>query len=466
MASTTGSYLVKQGYAIVNNAYKDAIGEANANAIDTTDWVSMGKNLSDFNLLDKFYGSLTNRIAKTIEYVLKYKADGRQILRDSVTYGAFIQKVYVDGFDFVSTPAYTVEPDASTRQIATPPNPWGVTQTFSHTVKIFGGSQTYSLEFTQSELLLRKAVTSESEIMALVDSEFSFAKTKMEIAKEELVNDAIATAMLNATKGGCGKNLYQRFIDSGHSLESGVTNPLDSPAFLKWANMEMNKDLALMKKPSKKYNPEKYLNACTDPICEVLLDWAQTSSVMLESGTYHDDKVALSPKYGEINYWQINGDGFNDFSKIAIANTDLFNNGQTPATATSVKGNGIIAIARDRDAVACNFNNDYSWSYPNPRARLMSYGYDFERGYAVDGHANFLVYSINGIDKTDVASGDTAVISGDVIVGNEITVTCTGESKLYWKDDSGMDYTEVTLTSHVGKILLTSLIGSLHLKTT
>ena len=456
MAATNGSYLVTQGYGIVNNAFKDAIGVTNATAIDTSDWVSMGKQLSDFNLLDKFYGSLTNRIAKTIEYVLRYKADGRQILKDSVTYGAFIQKVYTDAPEFVETPAYKVVPDASTRLISTPDNPFGVTQTFSHTVKIFGGSTTYSLEFTQSEILLRKAVTSESEIIALIDSEFTLAKTKMEIAKEELVNDAIAVGIVNASKGGCVRNLLQEYNEFA-TTKLTRAQALRSAEFLKWANKEINRDLRLMKKPSKKYNPENYLNACDNPICEVIGDFADASRVYLESGTYHADKVALSPKYSELNYWQFNGTSFEDFTRIHIKNFDLWNDGDVSnPSAIEIDADGIIAIARDNDAVACNFEQNYSWSYPNPRARLMAYGYDFEKGYAVDGHADFMVYTMSNyefVDGENKSNLTSVVIDGAIAVGNKVEIKVTAKSgktisSVQYSLDGGTTFTSITADSN------------------
>ena len=426
MAETNGSYLVTQGYAIVNDAYADTIGDGAIHSLDSTDIVSMGKNLSDFNLLDKFYGCLTNRIAKTIEYVLKYKADGRKILMDSITYGAFIQKIYFDGPDFVETPAYNVIPDATTRLTSDDATPYGVNQTLSASVKVFGGSTTWSLEFKTSEVLLRKAFLSDSEIMAFVDGQFQWAKTKMEIAKEGLVTLAINTGVFNAIKGGCVRNLLAEY----NALET-TTTPLSrnealvSADFLKWANKEINKTLRLMAKPSKKYNPENYLNASdrSSLTLEVLGDFADYSRVFLESGTYHDDKVALTGEYSEVSFWQNNGTSFDELSEIKIENADIWADSDG---AISVDFDGVIAIARDNDAVACTFNNNYSWSMPNVRARTLYYGYDFERGYAVDGHMNFVVFTMNEV-TIDMASAvyDKVDIVGTIAVGNKFEIVPT-----------------------------------------
>lgn len=426
MAETSGSYLVTQGYAIVNDAYADIVGQsASINDLNSTDIVSMGKSLSDFNLLDKFYGCLTNRIAKTMNYVLRYTANTRNILNDAITWGAFIQKVYIDGPDAVETPAYKVIPDATTRLTGNDETPYGVNQTLSATVKIFGGSTTWSLEFKTSEILLRKAFVSESEMMAFVDAQFIWAKTKMELQKESLVNLAINTGVCNAIKGGCVRNLLAEYNTlSTTSTHLTRDEALQSADFLKWANKEINKTVKLMAKPSKKYNPEKYLNASDKGSLnlEVISDFADASRVFLESGTYHADKVELVGDYEEIPFWQYNGESFEELSQIDILNKDIWKSGNN---AVEMKTDGIIAIARDKDAVACNFNNNYSWSMPNVRARTSYYGYDFERGYGVDGHANFVVFTMNEVAITKGDDIDTVEIVGNVAIGNEIEIVAT-----------------------------------------
>jgi hypothetical protein len=459
MAETSGSYLVTQGYAVVNDAYADTVGQsASINDLNSTDIVSMGKNLSDFNLIDKFYGCLTNRIAKTMNYVLRYTADARNILMDSITWGAFIQKVYIDGPDAVETPAYKVIPDASTRLTQDDPTPYGVNQTLSATVKIFGGSTTWSLEFKTSEILLRKAFLNESEMIAFIDAQFTWAKTKMELEKESLVNLAINTGVCNAIKGGCVRNLLAEY-NALATTQSHLTRDeaLQSPDFLKWANKEINKTVKLMAKPSKKYNPEKYLNASSRDALnlEVLSDFADASKVFLESGTYHSDKVELVGQYAEISFFQYNGESFEELSSIDILNADIWKSGNN---AVEMKTDGIIAIARDKDAVACTFNNNYSWSMPNVRARTSYYGYDFERGYAVDGHANFVVFTMNEVDIAKGSNIANVEIVGNVAIGNEFEIVVTPESG---KSVTSVTVDGETVTAKSGKYKTTlSTIGA------
>ena len=75
--------LVKQISQLVNDAVKDALGKnANLTILDTTDVVSMGKLISQYDAFEPFYKSLTNRIARTVYFVRTYEGRTRSVLRD------------------------------------------------------------------------------------------------------------------------------------------------------------------------------------------------------------------------------------------------------------------------------------------------------------------------------------------------------------------------------------------------
>ena len=89
------AYDVTQIYAIVNDAANDALGKnAGVTKLDTTNFVSLGKALSEYNLLDGWFSALAKRISKTVIFARTYDAKRRSVLRDEMEWGAFIQKVY------------------------------------------------------------------------------------------------------------------------------------------------------------------------------------------------------------------------------------------------------------------------------------------------------------------------------------------------------------------------------------
>ena len=93
------AYLTKQIQNLVNDSVNDALG-ANASTIselDTSDVVSLGKAISQFDAFEGFYKALTNRIVKTVYFVRTYEGSKRSVLRDEHEYGAFVQKVIQHG---------------------------------------------------------------------------------------------------------------------------------------------------------------------------------------------------------------------------------------------------------------------------------------------------------------------------------------------------------------------------------
>src|SRR5574344_1689714 len=91
------AYLVKQISNIVNDAVKDALGKnASISTLDSTDIVSLGKAIANFDAYEGFFKALTNRIVKTVYFVRTYNGTSRNVLKDEHEYGAFIQKVYYE----------------------------------------------------------------------------------------------------------------------------------------------------------------------------------------------------------------------------------------------------------------------------------------------------------------------------------------------------------------------------------
>lgn len=372
------SYLVSQGYQLVNDAFSEVIGNSydmtSNGALDSTDVVSMGKALTDFDLVDKFYGAIANRIAKTVCCALNYSAKTRNILKDSVTWGGFIQKIYTVSPDAVETQAYNVESGESDS------SPYSIEDGIDVFVKVFGGSTTWSLEFKTPTVQLRKCFLGDAEMMAFIDSQFVQAQSTAELQKESLVDLAISTGIAYAYINDCVVNPLDMYNEQfGKSLTS--ENCEYDADYMKFANMIINKETRLLSRPAKRNTPDGYLNYSSrdNLTLEVQSDFAERSKVYLESGTYHDDKVSISGNYDDIDFWQMNTEGVR--KSINIANADLI--GEVEGVTVTLKN--VIALARDNDYVACHFDNNYSWSLPNQRARTHYYGFDFEKGYAVDG---------------------------------------------------------------------------------
>ena len=109
------SYGVVNIPSIVTDAFNDAVGKSAAiTKIDSTNFVDCGRQLSDFDLMDGWYGSLCKRIIKVLFFAKYYNADTRRILRDESTFGGFVEKLYTIAPDAVNNPVWQYTPDSST----------------------------------------------------------------------------------------------------------------------------------------------------------------------------------------------------------------------------------------------------------------------------------------------------------------------------------------------------------------
>lgn len=381
------SYLVSQIPSVVKDAYKDVMGMSSTlTAIDTNDIVTMGKALSSFDLLDKWYGALTNRIAKTVVFAREYNADTRNILSDNITWGAFIQKLYVIAPEEVENPTYKAE-NASF-------SPYDVTTTLQTSVKLFGGEGTWSYEFKMPTVQISKSFESAEAMNAFVDGQFIAVLNRIESAKSALTDSACNTAICDCIKNSKATDLLKLYNDTFNS-GSGATrltvdNALVNKEFLIWASMMINRMVKAIQKPNTNYNIEGYATHTPKSALnvDVLSMFGDACNFFSESTVYHNELISL-PNYHDVIAWQNTSD-INDFDKVsAISVKHKTLNSTSPY---KYDATGVIAVIRDEEFVKAHFNKDYEWSMPNPRERTSLHGYQYNKGFAIDEHANAWVF--------------------------------------------------------------------------
>ena len=417
------SYLVEQIPEVVLDAYEDVIGKTNGTQnIETTDVVSMGKSLTNFDLLDGWYGSLTNRITKTVVWARKYSAYTRKILRDEHSWGAFVQKIYVHANAPVNNPAYTNPPSGGSRSQN---SPYDVSSTLTVETMLFGGEGTWSHEFQMPHEQIQKAFLSAEAMNAFVDDQFIAVQNALEVEKEALINAAANTGIADCLANGIARNLLAEY-NTKFSQSLTVASCMVSKDFLKWASKEINKTVKFMQKPSVVFNVAKYeIHTPADKLeVEVLSEFAQACEYYLESDTYHNNLVSL-PNYEEVPFWQSQGNSiYKDFdvcSKIDITH-DKISDGEP------VVQSGIIAMLRDEDYCAAYFGNERQWSMPNPRDDVSNYGYQYKKGYAIERHANAIVFYIAAagtVTLTNSTHITLAVSPNGASSGTKIKITPT-----------------------------------------
>ena len=394
------AYIAQQIKTLLNDVIEDLTGQSAAiQDIDTTDLVSMGKAISNMELLEGWYGKLVNRLAKTVYFVRVYDPKrARSILRDEHEYGAFVQKVYYTAPDFVDNPEYGIPSSGSYTQHS----PYDVSAVVAVDAKIFGGQGTFALEIIRPVDQIRSAFLSDSEMMRFIDGIYLTIENKLKLAEEALVSTAVCTAMAADINGGNVRNLLTEY-NTLHEDDPGFTaltaaQALTDADFLKFASKEINQLISYMEDMSTAYNVNGYMTF-TDRdnlVVEMLADAAAAFDTYASADTFHNELIAL-PRYEKVNKWQFTGQsgkGFDNLSSIDIVHDDF-------KSATNLTGEisetGIIAFVHDIEHVAAYFGHRRSWEKYNERDDIYIHGETARKGYAVDLNANGMVFIVKDV---------------------------------------------------------------------
>ncbi len=384
--------IVTQIPNIVNDAVADALGKnAAITNLETTDFVSMGKAIEEFDAYEGFFKSLANRIVRTVYFVRTYNGKDRKILRDEHEYGAFVQKVYYSNVEASNNPTY----DYSGIDGAFVQNsPYGVTQTVTVEAMVYGGKGTWTLEIVRPIAQIITAFTSESAMLAFIDGMYTYVNNQFKLEEERLVALAANTAMASAINGGKARNLLAEYNTAHAGATLTVAQALESADFLKYASKEISRTIENMGKMSTVFNVDGY-ETFTDKdnmVVEMNTEFAKASDMYLQADTFHNELVAL-PGFTSVPFWQTSGTGFAfaDTSSIAVTHDDFIS--ETNLTG-EIEQSGIICFLHDIENVAAYFGRRRTWEMYNPRAEVINHGEKAEKGFAVDNHANAMIFYI------------------------------------------------------------------------
>ena len=379
------AYIVSQIKNIINDSVKDALGKTNGvTQVDTTDVVSMGKAIAQYNLYDGFFGALVNRIVRTVIFVRTYEGSNRSVLRDEHEYGAFVQKVYYTMPNAVDNPTWDIPDGNGDYKQA---SPYDVEGTVSVSALIYGGKGTWSIEIVRPVEQIKTAFMDESSMMSFIDGIYLTVENAFKFEEERLVAQAVNTAMASVIDNGRARNLLAEY-NTKYTQSLTVDTALVSADFLKYASKEINRTIENMGKMSTIYNNGGYntFTSKDNMVVELLSEFATATDMYLQSDTFHEELTKL-PNFERVPFWQSSGQSFAfaDCSKINI-DPDDFTKAVTQA--------GIIGFVHDIENVACYFGNRRSWEVFNPRSEVVVHGEKAEKGYAVDNNANAVVFYI------------------------------------------------------------------------
>ncbi len=381
---------INQIYAIVNATTKNALGGQAITAVNAKDIVSLGDTvLSSATNKESWLGVLMNRIAKTVISQRSYSPLMKSILKDKISFGAVVQKTYVEPLEAVETQAWDVEDGtvAGTFKISKPT----VKQ------KLFQSYNTWQFEMTVPDIQLKTAFLGEAEMASFIASMFTSMENSISVATEQLINLCVCNFMAEKINNDNDGNVGALNVLDLYNTEKGLTGAskllakdcLADADFLKYCGYTIKKTISRMRNLTRMYNLEDFARHTPYDRLNLLFlsDYASANATYLESDTYHKELVAL-PNYEEVNFWQGMGE-VGDFDEVSSINVTLASDGTT-----TVDQDGIIGFAFDEDALGVYTFREEALAQYAPLQKVTQQVQSVDHGYFNDLSENAVVFYV------------------------------------------------------------------------
>lgn len=371
---------VKQIYTLVNDITKEVLGESAIIKEDLSNIVDLGTAYFNANAVENFTKTLVDKVGKMVFTDRLYKATYPSIMKDAWEYGAVLEKVDCELPEATENESWELEDGASyDPNIVTMPKV---------SVKFYSKKTTFEVPMTFTELQIKSAFNSASEMNRFVSMIRTKIENKITVSNEE-VQMRVVNAMIGETIHDANSvravNLLSLY-NTTFTKTLTLATALYDAEFLKFAT----KTIALYVERFPRYSTlfnigGKERFTPTSKLHVVgLADFTKACNSYLQADTYHKELVSLPNGLEEVAYWQGTGTGYGlaDVSKVDI---------KTPS-GDNVSQTGIIAVMFDDDCVAvCNENKRIKSHY-NEKSEFVNEWYKVDCSYFADKNENFVVF--------------------------------------------------------------------------
>lgn len=342
---------------------------------------------------------MIDRIGR-VKYVDRtYAGTAPNILHDSWEYGSIMQKVRAEVPEFQENTSWKlgdIYADANSNNKVPGIVDYKELDPYilslpSAQVKFYNSKITYEAPITITEMQLKSAFTSASEMsrfVAMIENRISL---KMTLSTDALIMRTINN--LIALKVNAGNNVIN--LLSAYNTAAGtsltVAQALRNTEFLRYASKTMALMKDYLKTAGSNYNESNYITFTPADRLKfvVLSEFAKDMETYLYADTYHNEFVKMDG-YSTVPFWQAQGTTMNDFttrSTINVKATDGTNE-------VEVNQAGVVGIMFDVEAAAvCNENYRVTSAY-NPRGEYTNYFYKWDAQYMNDVQENAIVFIV------------------------------------------------------------------------
>lgn len=375
--------VVKQVFNFVNDVIKQTSGLTAVEVVDAQGLVALGNEvLSSDTMVENFMGVLYDKTAKMVVSNRPYDGRVKQLMMDTFTFGAILQKIYVAPMEAKDSPQWNVEDETeySPIYIVKPE----VKQ------KIFSGIDTWEFDTAIPDVQIRSAFTSAEQMAVFIDAIYVSLENSMNMSLEVLANTVYATMIANRiieTKANSrGANTVVDLL-AGYKAHTGDTamtadKAKTSPEFYKYAGMIMKQTIMRMEQMGTTFNTEGYYRHTPREMLNVAMvaDFVAGFDTYLQADTFHNEITSL-PNYTEVPFWQGSGTDWNSTRKINIKTQGF-----------TVNQDGIVAIFADIEAMGMTIDNQRQKSVYDGRHEVTAVYNKADKGYFCDPSENAVVF--------------------------------------------------------------------------
>lgn len=354
-------YDATQIFPIVNSVFQQMTGREDIQATDTNSLVAMGQTLEAIGMMDTWLNSLATRIGRTITDYRMYRSKFSIMAKDSLEWGAAVQKIHVNMPEAVEDLTWEIG-----KMDGQSVDQWIISNPKAHQ-KFYQKNTPYSFYITMTTKMLREAFLSEGAMAAFINAVFGKAQNKIEMVHEDLARLCLANFIGNLPVEQ-EMHLVTIYNSTSPKTTVNTATAMADPDFMRWMIGFINTLSDKLETSSVLYNEGGYdkFTPKSDQMFFMLAEVISRAETVVQYAAFNPQYVTKSPDI-KIPYWQANENiqtgNLSQISEISV--TDR--NGQ------SVTKQNLIGILFDREAMGTYRDESEVLTTPvNARARYYN----------------------------------------------------------------------------------------------
>lgn len=396
---------VAQIYDIVNVTAEMVLGEKAITAVNTSTFVSLGEQLDELNMKDKFNNTLNDVIGRTQIATTRSTEDDNTdgMFVDGFTWGTILRKLYVDVGDATENPAFEIGKSDFKAEYAPIYKP-DIKQYF------FTKTGTYEYGVSIPDDLYDSAFHSETEMAVLISAILQALQNAFNRAIRNLKRLCRATYIANVLNSKDVRGVDLLNGTAGYNTVKGTTlspeQAMLNDDFNIWSAMRISQFSNWLEDENAIYNlagnirrtPKDY------QVLTLLSDYTTALKYMTKSNVFHEEFVTL-PHYNEVNFWQGIGTAhsFKDVSTVSIEIDGKTAEGQ--ATTTDLTYPYVIGILYDIEAMGVTISKQKDKSQYYPHEEYTNHWKKGQTGFFNDMSENAIVFYMSETKPVTPPSG-------------------------------------------------------------